>query len=284
MRYLMLSFSLLLWFPLQAAELLLLSTSPAELYQRIPSSYYPVAMVQQVLQHYPAPYQIETVSLNRGLAGIRSRTGACVPVVQKTATRSQEFLYSQPFVIAPELRLLLKAESPWVKRLQKLQGAADRISLAKVLAQPDPPVLVTEDGRAYGAAIDPILAAHRQSKAVYVRTAKVSRYGETLPMLYRGFVDMALEFPVALSAAERADLHSFRLQEADVFTLAYFACKRDAETAGILQQLDEAILKFRHQPDFQQWLLQPFPPAERAQIWQAWQQRVVTPPPEPQRH
>lgn len=270
MRYVWLSLCWLSFFPLKAAELLLFSNSPAEWYQAAESSYYPVAMVQRVLRFYPGVYRVETVSLNRALAGLRTIPGACVLGVRQSAARQNEFLFSQPYVIAPDIRLHLTADSPWVSKLEALQDKNGRVSLARVLALAKPPVLVTEDGRAYGAAIDPILAAHRQSRAVYVRTAKITRFGETLPMLTKGFVDMALEYSVAFTPQESAQLRSFKLLEADPFALAYFACKRDAATAEVLQQLDQAILTFRQQPEFQQILLAPFPAAERAEVWQAW--------------
>lgn len=270
MRRILLSLSWLVLWPVHAAELLLMSMSPAELYQAQHSTYLPVAMVQQVLRYYPAPYKIETVSLNRALAGMRSTEGACVSGVRKSAARQDEFLYSEPYVIAPDVRLLLKTDSPWVNRLKTMQDKDGRVSLARLLALTHPPVLVTEDGRTYGATIDPILSAHRKSKAVYIRTSKVSRFGETLPMLTKGFVDMALEYSVAIAPQELSQLQTFKLLEADPFALAFFACKRDAETAEILQQLDRAILTFRNKPEFQSMLLEPFPPAERAEAWQAW--------------
>ena len=270
MRRILLSLSWLVLWPVHAAELLLMSMSPAELYQAQHSTYLPVAMVQQVLRYYPAPYKIETVSLNRALAGMRSTEGACVSGVRKSAARQDEFLYSQPYVIAPDVRLLLKTDSPWVNRLKTMQDKDGRVSLARLLALTHPPVLVTEDGRTYGATIDPILSAHRKSKAVYIRTSKVSRFGETLPMLTKGFVDMALEYSVAIAPQELSQLQTFKLLEADPFALAFFACKRDAETAEILQLLDRAILTFRNKPEFQSMLLEPFPPAERAEAWQAW--------------
>jgi hypothetical protein len=270
MRRILLSLSWLVLWPVHAAELLLMSMSPAELYQAQHSTYLPVAMVQQVLRYYPAPYKIETVSLNRALAGMRSTEGACVSGVRKSAARQDEFLYSEPYVIAPDVRLLLKTDSPWVNRLKTMQDKDGRVSLARLLALTHPPVLVTEDGRTYGATIDPILSAHRKSKAVYIRTSKVSRFGETLPMLTKGFVDMALEYSVAIAPQELSQLQTFKLLEADPFALAFFACKRDAETAEILQLLDRAILTFRNKPEFQSMLLEPFPPAERAEAWQAW--------------
>ena len=270
MRRILLSLSWLVLWPVHAAELLLMSMSPAELYQAQHSTYLPVAMVQQVLRYYPAPYKIETVSLNRALAGMRSTGGVCVPGVRKSAARQDEFLYSEPYVIAPDVRLLLKTDSPWVNRLKTMQDKDGRVSLARLLALTHPPVLVTEDGRTYGATIDPILSAHRKSKAVYIRTSKVSRFGETLPMLTKGFVDMALEYSVAIAPQELSQLQTFKLLEADPFALAFFACKRDAETAEILQLLDRAILTFRNKPEFQSMLLEPFPPAERAEAWQAW--------------
>ncbi|MFN6263009.1 MAG: hypothetical protein ACK4XG_09370 [Chromatiaceae bacterium] len=270
MRRILLSLSWLVLWPVHAAELLLMSMSPAELYQAQHSTYLPVAMVQQVLRYYPAPYKIETVSLNRALAGMRSTEGACVSGVRKSAARQDEFLYSEPYVIAPDVRLLLKTDSPWVNRLKTMQDKDGRVSLARLLALTHPPVLVTEDGRTYGATIDPILSAHRKSKAVYIRTSKVSRFGETLPMLTKGFVDMALEYSVAIAPQELSQLQTFKLLEADPFALAFFACKRDAETAEILQQLNRAILTFRDKPEFQSMLLEPFPPAERAEAWQAW--------------
>jgi len=270
MRRILLSLSWLVLWPVHAAELLLMSMSPAELYQAQHSTYLPVAMVQQVLRYYPAPYKIETVSLNRALAGMRSTEGACVSGVRKSAARQDEFLYSEPYVIAPDIRLLLKTDSPWVSRLKTMQDKDGRVSLARLLALTHPPVLVTEDGRSYGATIDPILSAHRKSKAVYIRTSKVSRFGETLPMLTKGFVDMALEYSVAITPQELSQLQTFKLLEADPFALAFFACNRDAETAEILQLLDRAILTFRNKPEFQSMLLEPFPPAERAEAWQAW--------------
>jgi len=270
MRRILLSLSWLVLWPVHAAELLLMSMSPAELYQAQHSTYLPVAMVQQVLRYYPAPYKIETVSLNRALAGMRSTEGACVSGVRKSAARQDEFLYSEPYVIAPDIRLLLKTDSPWVSRLKTMQDKDGRVSLARLLALTHPPVLVTEDGRTYGATIDPILSAHRKSKAVYIRTSKVSRFGETLPMLTKGFVDMALEYSVAITPQELSQLQTFKLLEADPFALAFFACNRDAETAEILQLLDRAILTFRNKPEFQSMLLEPFPPAERAEAWQAW--------------
>jgi len=273
-RYLLLSI-MLLHLPLRAAELLLLSTSPAELYQAAHSNYHPVKIVQQVLKYYPAPYQVETVSLNRAFAGLRTKPGACVPVVRKSVERLRDFLFSEPFIIAPDIRLIVKADSRWIGRLNALQDKTGRISLARLLELPQAPVLVTEDGRTYGAALDPLLAGHRRANSVYVRTAKVSRYGETLPMLSKGFGDMALEYTIVLSAAQLAQFRVYRMQEADPFALAYFACARDAATRAILQQLDQAILTFRRQPQFQQLLLEPFPAAEHAQVWQVWQQMTA---------
>ncbi|MDZ7869344.1 MAG: transporter substrate-binding domain-containing protein [Rheinheimera sp.] len=255
-----------------SSELMVLSVMPVELWQSQNSAYLPVAMVQQILNHYPSPYTIESVSLNRAFAELQSRSGACVMGVRKTTERQQNFLFSQPYVIAPEIRLVVKADSDsdWAARLKVMQDQDGLVSLQRVLDARTPPVLVTEDGRSYGAAIDPILSKHRRNSPIYVKTAKVSNFGDTLPMLNKGFVDMALEYPVAITDLEFPMLASFRLKEADPFALAYFACNRDAVTAELLQQLDSAILQFRNQPEFKQMLLAIYPPAERAKIWQAW--------------
>lgn len=255
-----------------AAELMLLSALPVDLFQQSTPGYVPVVMVQQVLKYYLTPYKIESVSLNRAFVELQNRSGACVVGVRKTAQRQRDYLFSEPYIIAPDIRILAKAGSPWVGRLKALQDKAGRVSLQRLLALAKPPVLVTEDGRSYGVAMDPILSGYRQQHPVYVKTAKVSRFGDTIPMLQKGYADLVLEYPTALNSAELATLHSFRLQEADPYALAYFACKRDAETAALLQQLDSAILQFRRQPEFKQLLLDIYAPAERAQVWQAWQE------------
>lgn len=255
-----------------AAELMLLSALPVDLFQQSTPGYAPVAMVQQVLKYYPAPYKIESVSLNRAFVELQNRPGACVIGVRKTAQRQRDYLFSEPYIIAPDIRILVKAGSPWVGRLKALQDKEGRVSLQQLLTLSKPPVLVTENGRSYGAAMDPILTAYRQQNPVYVKTAKVSRFGDTVPMLQKGYADLVLEYPAALNATELATLHNFRLQEADPYALAYFACKRDADTTVLLQQLDSAILQFRRQPKFKQLLLDIYAPAERAQVWQAWQE------------
>lgn len=254
-----------------AAELMLLSALPVQLFEKATPGYAPVAMVQQVLKYYPAPYKIESVSLNRAFAELQSRPGACVVGVRKTAQRLQQYLFSEPYILAPDIRLMVNNSSPWVGRLKALQDKDGRVSLQQLLAQNNPPVLVTEDGRSYGVAMDPILTAYRQQNPVYVKTAKVSRFGDSIPMLQKGYADLVLEYPAALNKTELAVLQSFRLKEADPYALAYFACKRDAETAAILQQLDNAILQFRRQPEFKQLLLDIYDPLEREQVWQVWQ-------------
>ncbi|WP_348729860.1 transporter substrate-binding domain-containing protein [Rheinheimera texasensis] len=255
-----------------AAELMLLSAVPVELFERSTPGYAPVAMVQQVLKYYPAPYKIESVSLNRAFAELNSRPGACVVGVRKTPQRQRDYLFSLPYIIAPDIRLMVKTGSPWVGRLKALQDKDGRVSLQQLLALAEPPVLVTEDGRSYGAAMDPALAGYRQQHPAYVKTAKVSRFGDTIPMLQKGYADLVLEYPAALNTTELAVLQSFRLKEADPYALAYFACKRDAETAALLQQLDSAIAQFRQQPEFKTLLLDIYAPAEREHVWQVWQQ------------
>ena len=254
-----------------AAELMLLSALPVQLFQHSTPGYVPVMMVQQVLQFYPAPYKIESVSLNRAFAELQSRPGACVVGVRKTAQRQRDFLFSKPYIIAPDIRLMVKTGSPWVGRLKAMQDKEGRVSLQQLLALANPPVLVSEDGRSYGAKMDPILAQYRQHNPVFVKTAKVSRFGDTIPMLQKGYADLVLEYPAALNKTELAVLQSFRVLEADPFALAYFACKRDAETTALLKQLDHAILQFRQQPEFKQLLLDIFDPLEREQVWQVWQ-------------
>lgn len=251
-------------------DLLLLSALPLELFKSRESAYQPVAMVQQVLKYYPAPYTIEAVNLNRAFAELQSRTGSCVVGVRKTPQRMQDFLFSQPYIIAPDIRLLVKADSVWARRLQRLQDPTGLLSLQQILSLKSPPVLVTEEGRAYGHAIDALLSEHKRHHAMYLKTTKVSRFGETLPMLSKGFVDVALEYPVVVPPEAGGTLQSFRLKEADPFALAYFACKRDAATAEFLQQLNNAILAFRNKPEFRTMLVEPFPQEERVQVWQQW--------------
>lgn len=255
-----------------AAELMLLSAMPVHLFEQATPGYAPVAMVQQVLKYYPAPYKIESVSLNRAFAELQSRPGACVVGVRKTPKRQLDYLFSKPYIIAPDIRLMVKTGSPWVGRLKALQDKDGRVRLQQLLALHQPPVLVTEDGRSYGAAMDPILTTYRQQNPVYVKTAKVSRFGDSIPMLQKGYVDLVLEYPAALNSSERALLQSFRLREADPYSLAYFACKRDAETAALLQQLNSAILQFHRRPEFKQLLLDIYDPLEREQVWQVWQE------------
>lgn len=253
-----------------AADLMLLSAMPVHLFEQTTPGYAPVAIVQQVLKYYPAPYKIESVSLNRGFAELNSRPGACVVGVRKTAQRQRDYLFSEPYIIAPDIRIMVKTGSPWVGRLKALQDKDGQISLQRLLALAEPPVLVTEDGRSYGAAMDPALAGYRQLHPAYVKTAKVSRFGDTIPMLQKGYADLVLEYPAALNKTELAVLQSFRVREADPYALAYFACKRDAETAALLQQLNHAILQFRRQPEFKQLLLDIYASAEREQVWQVW--------------
>lgn len=255
-----------------AAELMLLSALPVHLFAQATPGYTPVVMVQQVMKYYPAPYKNESVSLNRALAELQSRPGACVVGVRKTAQRQRDFLFSRPYILAPDIRLMVKTGSPWVGRLKALQQKDGRVSLQQLLALAKPPVLVIESSRSYGVAMDPILDTYRQKNPVYVKTAKVSRFGDTIPMLQKGYAELVLEYPAALNAAERKMLRSFRVKEADPYTLAYFACNRDAQTAALLQQLNSAILQFRRQPEFKQLLLEIYEPAERAQVWQVWQQ------------
>lgn len=254
---------------------MLLSALPVELFQSKDSGYHPVAMVQQVLNYYPAPYKIEAVSFNRALAELHTRSGSCAIGVRKTKQRLQEFLFSQPYIITPDIRLQVKANSPWAQRLARLQDKEGLVSLRQLLSLKSPPTLVLEEGRTYGQAIDEVLIAHKRNKAMYVKTTKVSRFGETLPMLSKDFVDMALEYPLLSTASSASVLQSFRLQEADPFALAYFACKRDAATADILQQLNSAIMAFRSNAEFRTFLVAPFPEQEREQVWQQWLQLVA---------
>lgn len=272
MRALQLLFVVVMVLPLQAAELLLLSMTPAADYQDEYNTYHPVKMVRQVLRYYPGPYQIESVSLNRAFAELRKTPGACTPVVRKSAARLQQYLFSEAFVIAPDIRLLVKKHSVWHTRLQRMQSVSGRISLAHLLQLPYPPVLVTEDGRVYGDELDQLLATHRNANAVYVHTAKTSRYGELLPMLLKDFVDMTLEFTVAIPDDAQESFSAFRLTEAPDYSLAYFACGRDETSVQVLEKLNTAIEAFRQSAEFRQMLLSPFAPAERPAAWRAWLQ------------
>ncbi len=272
MRALQLFFAVVMIQPLQAADLLLLSMTPAADYQDQSNSYHPVKMVRQVLRYYPDPYQIETVSLNRAFAELRKTPGACTPVVRKSAARVQQYLFSDAFIIAPDIRLLVKTDSVWHTRLQHMQSVSGRISLAHLLQLPYPPVLVTEEGRVYGDALDQLLTTHRNANAVYVHTAKTSRYGDLLPMLLKDFVDMTLEFTVAIPDEEKALFSAFRLTEAPDYSLAFFACGRDETSVQVLEKLNKAIMAFQQSAEFRQMLLSPFLPAERPAVWRAWLQ------------
>lgn len=59
-------------------------------------------------------------------------------------------------------------------------------------------------------------------------------------MLDKDFVDMTLEFTVALPEEERAKFTAFRLTETPDYSLAYFACGRDAQSVRVLGQLNRA--------------------------------------------
>ncbi|WP_031569398.1 hypothetical protein [Rheinheimera texasensis] len=281
MRAMKFFLALFIMMPLHAAELLLLSMNPAADYLDEYNSYQPVKMVRHVLQFYTEPFHIETVSLNRAFTELRKTPGACTPVVRKSAARLHHYLFSQAFIIAPDIRLLVKNDSPWVKRLHRMEDAAGRISLERLLILPNPPVLVTEDGRLYGDKIDQLLAFHRAADSIYVRTAKASKYGDLLPMLLKDFVDMTLEFALALPEEERAKFTEFRLAEAPDYSLAYFACGQDAKSIQVLKLLDQAIMRFRETPEFRELLTAPFPAAEKEQVWQAWLQLNAQPDPPP---
>ena len=270
MRALKLLFGFWFCMPLQAAELLLLSLSPAADYLDKYNNYHPDVMVRQVLKYYAEPFRIETVSLNRAFTELRKLPGACTPVVRKSAVRLQHYLFSQAFIIAPDIRLLVKNDSLWLPRLQRMKDNAGRISLERVLKLPYPPVLVMEDGRSYGDKIDQLLAAQRQADSIYVRTAKAAKYGDLLPMLLKDFVDVSLEFTLALPEEERQKFAAFRLTEAPDYSLAYFACGRDADSVQVLTHLDRAIMAFRQTAEFRTLLTAPFPEAEREQVWQQW--------------
>jgi uncharacterized protein (TIGR02285 family) len=269
----------LLFGPLQAADLLLLSITPAADYQDEYNNYHPVKMVRQVLHYYPEPFLIETVSLNRAFAQLRKTPGTCTPVVRKSAARLQVYAFSQAFIIAPAIRLLVKTDSPWVPRLRRMADASGRVSLERLLKLPYPPVFVTEDGRSYGDAVDQLLAVQRAVDSIYVRTAKASKYGDLLPMLDKDFVDMTLEFTVALPEEERAKFTAFRLTETPDYSLAYFACGRDEQSVRVLGLLNRAITQFRQSPEFRTMLTAPFPAAEREEVWQAWLQLNAEPDP-----
>ncbi len=256
--------------PLHATELLLLSLTPPVDYQDEYNDYHPVKMVRQVLKYYPEPYAIESVSLNRAFALLRKTPGTCTPVVRKSAARLQEFLFSSAFIIAPDIRLLVKADSLWSARLRRMQDRNGRISLESLMQLPHPPVLATEDGRSYGDKLDQLLTLLRDVQSVYVRTAKTARYGDLLPMLQKDFVDATLEFVEALPVEEKAKFSAFRLTEAPDYTLAYFACANDAQSPQVLLQLDQAIAAFRRSPEFRHMLLAPFPESEHSLVWQAW--------------
>ncbi len=224
------------------------------------------AVLQQILQKLPVPFQIEHITRNRARQYVQEHPTACMPWLLKTPERTQQYLFSTPYMVEHALQLVTLRDSPLSARFER-DSKVGPIQLQQLLNERRPPVLGIETNRSYGQQTDRLLATLEHSSAIYTRTSSSNQPAELLPMLQRGFIDLMIDYEVVLYEHREA-LSFFPYAETEPFQLSHFACSNSAEMRSILPKLNQAIHALSTDPEFRQLIMQSIPSHQQAQGWE----------------
>jgi len=233
--------------------------------------------LQYLLSRLPVPY--EPVDLNRSRARIWTQTAdnACMPWLRKTPKREQEFFFSQPYMVESAIALVTRRQSAWTETLTHLAAATGAVSLHQLITPKKSPVLSVDLARSYGDQLDSLLHTFDQKGKVMQRNAPQEQVGNHLHMLDKGFIDATLEYPKIVARSGLA-LQLWSVQEAEPFSLVYFACSKTSDGARSVRIINQLLSDAMQQQDYQRLALAGIPPDQQAQALKFWQQAVrVTP-------
>ena len=230
-------------------------------------------ILQQIMAHYPEPYQTRHLNRNRGLEWVRNNKKGCIPWLIKTAAREQEFLFTLPYTAEAAMQLVVLQNSVWAHKLLKLQQLPQPVSLARLFNERPSPLLGIEVNRTYGDKVDLILQQYADSSKLYTRSSSSEEIGSLLPMLQRGFIDMMLEYPKYTERSGLA-LDYFQIQESAPINLVHFACSKGEHGERIVQRLNQTIRHLSRQTAYQQLIIQDIPPQQQSVVLQFWLQQI----------
>lgn len=187
-------------------------------------------------------HRIVTVPPKRLEAMLRSQPNACAFGMLKNAERETFLTFSAPFPIHTTPGLMVRTAD--LLQLSALRDAKGRLSLQAWLANPELK-LGHADGRAYGAAIDDIVAALPASRVERVSSQNPAL--NLMRMLERGRVDGVLMLPFeprALAAAHELTLDGLSLLplvEQPVARQGHVACARSDLGAEIVKRASAVL-------------------------------------------
>lgn len=181
-------------------------------------------------------HRIVTVPPKRMEASLRSLPNACAFGMLKNAERESFLTFSAPFPIQVAPGLLVRRAD--LAPLAPLRDAKGRLSLQGWLNNPELKLGLAE-GRAYGAAVDDVVAALPARRVERVSSQNPAL--NLLRMLELGRVDGVLMLPFEPAALAAA--HGLKLDELRLLPLVEQATARQGHVACARGELGAAIVR-----------------------------------------
>ncbi|MFG6467790.1 TIGR02285 family protein [Roseateles sp. BYS87W] len=187
-------------------------------------------------------HQVVPVPPKRLEASLQHLPNGCALGLMKNAERESYLTFSRPFPVDSAAGLLVRRSA--LPRWQGLLDEQGRLSLAGWLQRADTRFGRAE-GRAYGPAVDAVLAAQAAGRFERVTTQNPAL--NLMGMLQRGRIDGVLLLPFELGPLTRelgldtSELQLLPLQEQGPTREGHVACSRTPLGAEVVKQADAVI-------------------------------------------
>lgn len=207
-------------------------------------------------------HRIVAVPPKRLEASLKTTPNSCVLGMLKNAERETYLHFSQPFPIRATPGLLVRRAD--LARWRHLLDDQGRLALTGWLQQPDVR-LGQAEGRAYGAALDALVAAqHEEHEERVERVTSQNPARNLMQMLGRGRIDGMLALPTELKASATElgmkldELQWVPLQEQEAARQGHVACARSVLGADVVRQANRVLAV----PPFKDGRLRSRPPRQ----------------------
>lgn len=191
-------------------------------------------------------------------------TPACTFYALKTTPREQNYNFSLPVTFLSTPRLYIRGDTPLDETLLNENGEL-RSLRAFFEARPDALMLLI-DGVSYGDALDEMIAEIPERNIV--KRASGDRHNKLSGMFFRDRVDIALIYPqevkqhLATNPGDNEPFQSYVVAGIPATTSGYIMCNRNQQTAELLTQVNQALIRLYDTPAYIEGQLRHSPESE----------------------
>ncbi|WDE12886.1 hypothetical protein [Thalassomonas haliotis] len=186
---------------------------------------------------------------------LKSKSHACTG--NKTLSEQRlKFSYASkyPQSIYPGLRLYLKKNSPYFKKIKELLDKHQAISVEQALTQIKDAKFGVVNGRSYTGQLDKLISAPTWKKHFWSRSGEDMASG-IIDMLFAERVDFIFEYPSIFDryrpdGGENPLITSFAIAESPPYVLGYILCSKTPQGLALVNKIDKVIEKISRADDY----------------------------------